>query len=236
MREGETIGECEKSLRLLYQAAMGQASNPDADPRHLMKFIDGLPVRWRNIISAEMRDCVLGDSGALSHAQRLEAAEKLRLSEPFLGLQLRSISAVQEASASGTSALAADIVQLQTKLEALILLVQDFWQSQPRKEGSRKSRQKEDSDTSLSSDEEWHRRSRTRKPKVHSNSSRSRVVCGYCKKSEHTPEQCRYLQRKTCEKCGKAGHATAYCQKRDVSYGKSKSCTFSKRSMYDQGN
>ena len=67
MRDGETVGEYEKSLRLLYHAVIGQASDPDSDPR-CHEIHSWSSDSWCALVSAEMRDSVLGDNGARSCA------------------------------------------------------------------------------------------------------------------------------------------------------------------------
>lgn len=222
MRDGETVGEYEKSLRLLYHAAIGQASDPDSDPRYVTKFIDGLPNRWRTLVSAEMRDSVLGDNGALSHAQRLEASEKLHVpTEPLGTSQFFPISAAQAQSASGAggSVFSPDISQLQMKLDALTVLVQDLINRPSRRDRFDPRRR---SDSRSSSEEERRARDRSHAVRRRQSTSRSRATCGYCKKPGHTLEACWALQRKNCQKCGKSGHTTTFCQRRDSSCGRPK--------------
>lgn len=220
LREGETVGEYEKSLRLLYHAAMGEASTPDTDPRYLMKFIDGLPVRWRSTISTEMHHSIGGENGALLHAQRLEAAEKLH--EPDKS-KSGTIMTVPEASA-GVSA--SEISVLQKKLDDLTVLVQELWEDRSRRRKTRRSRDTESS----SSDEERRERGRSRMAQRRS-PSRGRVSCSYCKKPGHTVDECRTLKRKVCDNCRRTGHTTVFCRKRGSSRDRPSSYTSRRGSL-----
>ena len=234
LREGETVGEYERALRLLYCAAMGQASKPDADPRYLLKFIDGLPIRWRSIISAEMHSSVAGEKGALLHAQRLEAAEKLHVPDNSVSTNFGTISAVPEVS-TGVSVFPDVVTQLQKKLDDLTLLVQELRQSRSRKNSFRKSRKSRNEDTESSNSEE-EQRDRSRSSTRRFTPSRVQVSCTYCKKAGHSVDHCRTLKRKICESCGRTGHTTAFCRRGDNSNARPSRYTSRQGSFRQQEN
>jgi len=216
MRDGESVGEYERSLRHLFYQIAGSNAYPEVDGRYIHKFISGLPSQWRGKVAERLYDRL---SLALASAQRLEIAERLHASSlpvscaQFSPLMLGAATPLPnfQFSKSDISELRGEVEGLKHQVQDLSQMFQSLLELQKKQiREVRRSRHSSSSD----SDREHPRRagsgnSRRSGSRTRFASGDQTKYCRYCRKSGHLIEQCRL--RPLCPICSQRGHSPKFC-------------------------